>query len=153
MQGWKRATCLVVLRGRGAWGGQASEGSQVLVASVEDQDDDPLAPSAQACNIRFSRHDNYNCPQANLLRLENIPPTSGPVRLRPPSFPNLSAHASARRCTRSTWLKLRLWPMPLLCRQQQVWGWNKRALPFLHCPKYPLQHAAQSWRWRTHWLE
>ncbi|XP_029109442.1 zinc finger protein ZFPM1 isoform X2 [Scleropages formosus] len=43
----------------GESGGRASEGSQSPGGSVEDTDDDPTRTFCQACNIRFSRHDNY----------------------------------------------------------------------------------------------
>ncbi|KAG7468450.1 hypothetical protein MATL_G00143010 [Megalops atlanticus] len=43
----------------GESGSRASEGSQSPGGSGEDPDDDPTATFCQACNIRFSRHDNY----------------------------------------------------------------------------------------------
>ncbi|KAK2918304.1 zinc finger protein ZFPM1 isoform X1 [Channa argus] len=46
--------------GVGGEGGRASEGSQSPASgSAEDQDDDPNRTFCEACNIRFSRHDNY----------------------------------------------------------------------------------------------
>ncbi|KAG7522047.1 zinc finger ZFPM1, partial [Solea senegalensis] len=44
----------------GGGGGRASEGSQSPASgSAEDQEDDPNRTFCEACNIRFSRHDNY----------------------------------------------------------------------------------------------
>ena len=44
----------------GAGGGGASEGSQSPASgSAEDQEDDPNKTFCEACNIRFSRHENY----------------------------------------------------------------------------------------------
>uniref|UniRef100_A0A3Q4FY91 Zinc finger protein, FOG family member 1 n=1 Tax=Neolamprologus brichardi TaxID=32507 RepID=A0A3Q4FY91_NEOBR len=44
----------------GGGGGRASEGSQSPASgSTEDLDDDPNRTFCEACNIRFSRHDNY----------------------------------------------------------------------------------------------
>ncbi|KAJ8398654.1 hypothetical protein AAFF_G00421820 [Aldrovandia affinis] len=43
----------------GESGGRASEGSQSPGGSGEDVEDDPTATFCQACNIHFSRHDNY----------------------------------------------------------------------------------------------
>lgn len=57
--GLKDATCSSSSEGEGPGGGQASEGSQSPSGSAEDQDDDPTRTFCQACNIRFSRHDNY----------------------------------------------------------------------------------------------
>ncbi len=57
--GLKEATCSSSSEGEGPGGGQASEGSQSPSGSAEDQDDDPTRTFCQACNIRFSRHDNY----------------------------------------------------------------------------------------------
>uniref|UniRef100_A0A667ZT91 Zinc finger protein, FOG family member 1 n=1 Tax=Myripristis murdjan TaxID=586833 RepID=A0A667ZT91_9TELE len=46
--------------GGGGGGGRASEGSQSPAScSAEDPDDDPTRTFCEACNIRFSRHDNY----------------------------------------------------------------------------------------------
>lgn len=46
--------------GGGAGGGRASEGSQSPASgSAEDPEDDPTKTFCEACNIRFSRHDNY----------------------------------------------------------------------------------------------
>ncbi|KAL0968209.1 hypothetical protein UPYG_G00263860 [Umbra pygmaea] len=45
--------------GEGGAGGQASEGSQSPSGSTEDQEDDPTRTFCQACNIHFSRHENY----------------------------------------------------------------------------------------------
>ncbi|XP_057691879.1 zinc finger protein ZFPM1 [Corythoichthys intestinalis] len=46
--------------GVGSKGGQASEGSQSPASgSAEDLDDDPNRTFCEACNIRFSRHENY----------------------------------------------------------------------------------------------
>ncbi|KAK2841747.1 hypothetical protein Q5P01_011947 [Channa striata] len=46
--------------GGGGEGGRASEGSQSPASgSAEDLDDDPNRTFCEACNIRFSRHDNY----------------------------------------------------------------------------------------------
>ncbi|KAI3371753.1 hypothetical protein L3Q82_024307 [Scortum barcoo] len=46
--------------GGGGGGGRASEGSQSPASgSAEDLEDDPNRTFCQACNIRFSRHDNY----------------------------------------------------------------------------------------------
>ncbi|XP_005449281.1 zinc finger protein ZFPM1 isoform X3 [Oreochromis niloticus] len=46
--------------GGGGGGGRASEGSQSPASgSAEDLDDDPNRTFCEACNIRFSRHDNY----------------------------------------------------------------------------------------------
>uniref|UniRef100_A0AAQ4QRJ0 Zinc finger protein, FOG family member 1 n=1 Tax=Gasterosteus aculeatus aculeatus TaxID=481459 RepID=A0AAQ4QRJ0_GASAC len=46
--------------GGGGGGGRASEGSQSPASgSAEDQEDDPNRTFCQACNIRFSRHENY----------------------------------------------------------------------------------------------
>lgn len=44
----------------GTGGGRASEGSQSPASgSTEDQEDDPNRTFCEACNIRFSRHENY----------------------------------------------------------------------------------------------
>ncbi|XP_068169144.1 zinc finger protein ZFPM1 isoform X2 [Antennarius striatus] len=44
----------------GGGGGRASEGSQSPASgSAEDLEDDPNRTFCEACNIRFSRHDNY----------------------------------------------------------------------------------------------
>ncbi|XP_061139830.1 zinc finger protein ZFPM1 [Syngnathus typhle] len=46
--------------GVGSRGGRASEGSQSPASgSAEDLDDDPNRTFCEACNIRFSRHENY----------------------------------------------------------------------------------------------
>ncbi|MEQ2167076.1 hypothetical protein GOODEAATRI_000517 [Goodea atripinnis] len=46
--------------GEGGGGGRASEGSQSPASgSAEDLEDDPNKTFCEACNIRFSRHDNY----------------------------------------------------------------------------------------------
>lgn len=46
--------------GEGGGGGRASEGSQSPASgSAEDVEDDPNKTFCEACNIRFSRHDNY----------------------------------------------------------------------------------------------
>uniref|UniRef100_A0A3Q3E105 Zinc finger protein, FOG family member 1 n=1 Tax=Hippocampus comes TaxID=109280 RepID=A0A3Q3E105_HIPCM len=46
--------------GTGSRGGRASEGSQSPASgSAEDLDDDPNRTFCEACNIRFSRHENY----------------------------------------------------------------------------------------------
>ncbi|XP_029378680.1 zinc finger protein ZFPM1 isoform X2 [Echeneis naucrates] len=46
--------------GGGGVGGRASEGSQSPASgSAEDLEDDPNRTFCEACNIRFSRHDNY----------------------------------------------------------------------------------------------
>ncbi|XP_041651343.1 zinc finger protein ZFPM1 isoform X2 [Cheilinus undulatus] len=46
--------------GGGGEGGRASEGSQSPASgSAEDLEDDPNKTFCEACNIRFSRHDNY----------------------------------------------------------------------------------------------
>ncbi|KAM9854191.1 zinc finger protein ZFPM1 [Aulostomus maculatus] len=46
--------------GGGGGAGRASEGSQSPASgSAEDLDDDPNKTFCEACNIRFSRHDNY----------------------------------------------------------------------------------------------
>ncbi|XP_031141205.1 zinc finger protein ZFPM1 isoform X2 [Sander lucioperca] len=46
--------------GGGGGGGRASEGSQSPASgSAEDQEDDPNRTFCVACNIRFSRHENY----------------------------------------------------------------------------------------------
>ncbi|XP_028441409.1 zinc finger protein ZFPM1 [Perca flavescens] len=46
--------------GGGAGGGRASEGNQSPASgSAEDQEDDPNRTFCVACNIRFSRHENY----------------------------------------------------------------------------------------------
>lgn len=46
--------------GGGGGGGRASEGSQSPASgSTEDLEDDPNKTFCEACNIRFSRHDNY----------------------------------------------------------------------------------------------
>ncbi|XP_062245049.1 zinc finger protein ZFPM1 isoform X1 [Platichthys flesus] len=46
--------------GGGGVGGRASEGSQSPASgSAEDQEDDPNRTFCVACNIRFSRHENY----------------------------------------------------------------------------------------------
>uniref|UniRef100_A0A9J7ZTY2 Zinc finger protein, FOG family member 1 n=1 Tax=Cyprinus carpio carpio TaxID=630221 RepID=A0A9J7ZTY2_CYPCA len=57
--GQKEATCSSSSEGEGPGGGQASEGSQSPSGSTEDPDDDPTRTFCQACNIRFSRHENY----------------------------------------------------------------------------------------------
>ncbi|XP_077049498.1 zinc finger protein ZFPM1 isoform X3 [Siphateles boraxobius] len=57
--GMKDHTCSSSSEGEGPGGGQASEGSQSPSGSAEDADDDPTRTFCQACNIRFSRHDNY----------------------------------------------------------------------------------------------
>ncbi|XP_029489999.1 zinc finger protein ZFPM1 isoform X3 [Oncorhynchus nerka] len=43
----------------GGGGGRASECSQSPSGSAEDQEDDPTRTFCQACNIHFSRHENY----------------------------------------------------------------------------------------------
>lgn len=43
----------------GGGGGRASEGSQSPSGSAEDPEEDPTRTFCQACNIRFSRHENY----------------------------------------------------------------------------------------------
>ncbi|XP_010882440.2 zinc finger protein ZFPM1 isoform X3 [Esox lucius] len=45
--------------GGGGGGGQASEGTPSPSGSAEDQEDDPTRTFCQACNIHFSRHENY----------------------------------------------------------------------------------------------
>uniref|UniRef100_A0A3B5KQE3 Zinc finger protein, FOG family member 1 n=1 Tax=Xiphophorus couchianus TaxID=32473 RepID=A0A3B5KQE3_9TELE len=46
--------------GESGGGGRASEGSQSPASgSTEDMEDDPNKTFCEACNIRFSRHDNY----------------------------------------------------------------------------------------------
>ncbi|KAM3870323.1 zinc finger protein ZFPM1 [Diretmus argenteus] len=46
--------------GGGGGGGRASEGSQSPASgSAEDLEDDPTKTFCEACNIHFSRHDNY----------------------------------------------------------------------------------------------
>ncbi|XP_077567898.1 zinc finger protein ZFPM1 [Stigmatopora nigra] len=46
--------------GAGSRGGRASEGSQSPASgSTEDLDEDPNRTFCEACNIRFSRHENY----------------------------------------------------------------------------------------------
>lgn len=46
--------------GSGGGGGRASEGSQSPASgSAEDLEDDPNRTFCEACNIRFSRHENY----------------------------------------------------------------------------------------------
>lgn len=46
--------------GEGGGGGGASEGDQSPASgSAEDQEDDPNRTFCEACNIHFSRHDNY----------------------------------------------------------------------------------------------
>ncbi|KAK2848028.1 hypothetical protein Q7C36_009710 [Tachysurus vachellii] len=48
--------------GEGAGGGRVSEGSQSpaeISGSAEDLDEDPTRTFCQACNIHFSRHENY----------------------------------------------------------------------------------------------
>uniref|UniRef100_A0A4W5R2G5 Zinc finger protein, FOG family member 1 n=1 Tax=Hucho hucho TaxID=62062 RepID=A0A4W5R2G5_9TELE len=45
--------------GGGGGGGLASEGSQSPSGSAEDQEEDPTRTFCQACNIHFSRHENY----------------------------------------------------------------------------------------------
>ncbi|XP_051513358.1 zinc finger protein ZFPM1-like isoform X2 [Myxocyprinus asiaticus] len=57
--GLKETTCSSSSEGEGAGGGQVSEGSQSPSGSAEDADDDPNRTFCQACNIHFSRHDNY----------------------------------------------------------------------------------------------
>ncbi|TRZ00824.1 hypothetical protein DNTS_030312, partial [Danionella cerebrum] len=57
--GLKDAACSSSSEGEGPGGGQASEDSQSPSGSAEDTDDDPTRTFCQACNIRFSRHDNY----------------------------------------------------------------------------------------------
>ncbi|XP_056622501.1 zinc finger protein ZFPM1 isoform X2 [Triplophysa dalaica] len=57
--GMKDATCSSSSEGEGPGGGQASEGSQSPSGSAEDQEDELTRTFCQACNIRFSRHENY----------------------------------------------------------------------------------------------
>ncbi|XP_026086426.1 zinc finger protein ZFPM1-like [Carassius auratus] len=57
--GKKETTCSSSSEGEGPGGGQASEGSQSPSGSTEDPDDDLTRTFCQACNIRFSRHENY----------------------------------------------------------------------------------------------
>lgn len=57
--GMKDATCSSSSEGEGPGGGQASEGSQSPSGSAEDPEDDLTRTFCQACNIRFSRHENY----------------------------------------------------------------------------------------------
>ncbi|XP_059421076.1 zinc finger protein ZFPM1-like [Carassius carassius] len=57
--GKKEATSSSSSEGEGPGGGQAREGSQSPSGSTEDPDDDLTRTFCQACNIRFSRHENY----------------------------------------------------------------------------------------------
>lgn len=57
--GMKDGTCSSSSEGEGPGGGQASEGSQSPIGSAEDPEDELTRTFCQACNIRFSRHENY----------------------------------------------------------------------------------------------
>uniref|UniRef100_A0A4W4F953 Zinc finger protein, FOG family member 1 n=1 Tax=Electrophorus electricus TaxID=8005 RepID=A0A4W4F953_ELEEL len=57
--GPKDAACSSSSEGEGGGGGRASEGSQSPGGSAEDPEEDPTRTYCQACNIRFSRHENY----------------------------------------------------------------------------------------------
>lgn len=60
--GLKDVACSSSSEGEGGGGSRVSEGSQSpaeISGSAEDQDEDPSRTFCQACNIRFSRHDNY----------------------------------------------------------------------------------------------
>lgn len=60
--GSKETSCSSSSEGESGGGGRASEGSQSpaeLNGSAEDQDDELTRTFCQACNIRFSRHENY----------------------------------------------------------------------------------------------
>ncbi|XP_076849742.1 zinc finger protein ZFPM1 isoform X2 [Brachyhypopomus gauderio] len=56
--GMKDTACSSSSEGEGG-GGRVSEGSQSPSGSAEDVDEDPTRTYCQACNIRFSRHENY----------------------------------------------------------------------------------------------
>uniref|UniRef100_A0A8B9KXX2 Zinc finger protein, FOG family member 1 n=2 Tax=Astyanax mexicanus TaxID=7994 RepID=A0A8B9KXX2_ASTMX len=57
--GLKDTACSSSSEGEGGGGGQASEGSQSPSGSAEDTEEDPNRTFCQACNIHFSRHENY----------------------------------------------------------------------------------------------
>ncbi|CDQ63088.1 unnamed protein product [Oncorhynchus mykiss] len=59
--GVKEAVSSSSSEGEGGGGGRdlASEGSQSPSGSAEDQEEDPTRTFCQACNIHFSRHENY----------------------------------------------------------------------------------------------
>ncbi|XP_047008862.1 zinc finger protein ZFPM1 isoform X2 [Ictalurus punctatus] len=60
--GLKDTVCSSSSEGEGGGGGRISEGSQSpaeISGSAEDLDEDPTRTFCQACNIRFSRHENY----------------------------------------------------------------------------------------------
>ncbi|KAL6479035.1 hypothetical protein MHYP_G00124680 [Metynnis hypsauchen] len=57
--GLKDTACSSSSEGEGGVGGRASEGSQSPSGSAEDLEEDPTRTFCQACNIRFSRHENY----------------------------------------------------------------------------------------------
>lgn len=60
--GLKDTACSSSSEGEGGGGGRVSEGSQSpaeISGSAEDVDEDTTRTFCQACNIRFSRHENY----------------------------------------------------------------------------------------------
>lgn len=57
--GMKDATCSSSSEGEGPGGGQASEGSQSPSGSAEEPEGGLTRTFCQACNIRFTRHENY----------------------------------------------------------------------------------------------
>ncbi|XP_066541450.1 zinc finger protein ZFPM1 isoform X2 [Hoplias malabaricus] len=57
--GPKDTACSSSSEGEGGAGGRTSEGSQSPSGSAEDPEEDPTRTFCQACNIRFSRHENY----------------------------------------------------------------------------------------------
>ncbi|XP_041077436.1 zinc finger protein ZFPM1-like isoform X2 [Polyodon spathula] len=55
----REEVCLKDISSEGESGSRVSEGSQSPCNSVEEAEDDPTKTFCEACNIRFSRHDNY----------------------------------------------------------------------------------------------
>ncbi|KAK1163389.1 zinc finger protein ZFPM1, partial [Acipenser oxyrinchus oxyrinchus] len=62
----------------GESGSRVSEGSQSPCNSVEEADDDPTKTFCEACNIRFSRHDNYMVHKRYYCASRHDPPHQRP---------------------------------------------------------------------------
>ncbi|XP_066570069.1 zinc finger protein ZFPM1 isoform X2 [Amia ocellicauda] len=62
----------------GESGSRVSEGSQSPSNSVEDVEDDPTKTFCEACNIRFSRHDNYIVHKRYYCASRHDPPNQRP---------------------------------------------------------------------------
>ncbi|XP_033897031.3 zinc finger protein ZFPM1-like isoform X1 [Acipenser ruthenus] len=62
----------------GESGSRVSEGSQSPCNSVEEAEDDPTKTFCEACNIRFSRHDNYMVHKRYYCASRHDPPHQRP---------------------------------------------------------------------------